>query len=109
MTIDRPVTDSIAESALIQDTMIDRIPKPASDVQVETVEGEALLYHPQQSRAVYLNPAAAIVWALCDGSRSVRQIIRTIEECYPDAGANLTADVLVTLAQLQESGVLVVD
>ena len=92
----------------LQNTMIDLIPLAAVGVEMEVVDGEILLYHPQQTRAVYLNPTAAVVWGLCDGSRSVREIIRVIGESYPDAEANLTDDVLVTLNQLQESGVLVV-
>lgn len=91
-----------------QDTMIDRIPVPAADVETEIVEGEVLLYHPRQTRAVYLNPTAAVVWGLCDGRRSVREIVRIIAESYPDADANLTDDVLATLDQLRENGVLVV-
>jgi hypothetical protein len=92
----------------LQNTMIDLIPLAAVGVEMEVVDGEILLYHPQQTRAVYLNPTAAVVWGLCDGNRSVREIIRVIGESYPDAEANLTDDVLVTLNQLQESGVLVV-
>ena len=91
-----------------QNTMVDHIPVPAADVEMEVVEGEVLLYHPQKTCAVYLNPTAAVVWGLCNGMRSVREIIRVIGESYPDADANLTDDVLVTLNQLQESGVLVV-
>jgi pyrroloquinoline quinone biosynthesis protein D len=91
----------------LQSTTIDQILVPATDVEVEIVDGEVLLYHPQKTRAVYLNPTAAVVWGLCDGSRSVREIIRLIGESYPDAGS-LTDDVLATLNQLQESGVLVV-
>jgi hypothetical protein len=88
--------------------MIDLVPAPSADIEMEVVDGEVLLYHPRQTRAVYLNPTAAVVWSLCDGNRSVREIIRVIGECYPDADANLTDDVLVTLNHLQESGVLVV-
>jgi hypothetical protein len=91
----------------LQNTMIDHIPAPAADVEMEVVDGEVLLYHPQQTRAVYLNPTAAVVWGLCDGSRSVREIIRVVGEAYPDADS-VTDDVLATLNQLQESGVLVV-
>jgi hypothetical protein len=91
----------------LQNTAIDHIPVPAPDVEVEVVDGEILLYHPQQTRAVYLNPTAAVVWGLCNGSRSVREIIRVIGESYPDA-ESLTDDVFATLNQLQESGVLVV-
>ncbi len=90
-----------------QGTSIDHIPVPVAGVEMEVVEGEVLLYHPQQTRAVYLNPTAAVVWGLCDGSRSIGDIIRVLGESYPDADS-LTDDVLATLNQLQESGVLVV-
>jgi Coenzyme PQQ synthesis protein D (PqqD) len=86
---------------------IDLIPKPASDIETEIVEGEVLLYHPQGTRAVYLNSTAAIIWGLCDGRRSVREIIRLISESYPDA-EKLANDVIVTLRHLQESGALVI-
>jgi hypothetical protein len=92
----------------LRETRIDQIPVPAADVEMEFVEGELLLYDPRETRAVYLNATAAIVWGLCDGSRSVLEIIRVIEASYPDAGANLTNDVLQALDQLQENGVLVV-
>jgi len=85
------------------DMMIDLVPKPASDIEEEVVEGEVLLYH----QAIYLNSTAAIIWGLCDGSRSVREIIRLIGESYPDAD-DLADQVMITLNQLQESTVLVI-
>lgn len=92
----------------VQGTKIDAVPVPVAGVEMEVVEAEVLLYHPLKTRAVYLNPTAALVWGLCDGSRSVREIIRIIGESYPEAVATLTEDVLSTLDQLHESGVLVV-
>lgn len=87
---------------------LDVIPTPVKGVEMEVVENEVLLYHPQQTRAVYLNPTAALVWGLCDGSRPVHEIIRILGESYPEAVAALTEDVLGTLNQLHESGVLVI-
>jgi len=89
------------------ETIVDQIPMPISNVESEVIDGEVLLYQPQQTRAVYLSPTAAVIWSLCDGKRSVREIIRAIDESYPEAGADLKEDVLATLKQLQESGVLV--
>ena len=89
------------------ETIVDQIPMPISNVESEVIDGEVLLYQPQQTRAVYLNPTAAVIWSLCDGKRSVREIIRAIDESYPEAGADLKEDVLATLNQLKESGVLV--
>jgi hypothetical protein len=87
---------------------IDLVPRPAADIEVEVVEGELLVYHPQQTRAVYLNPTAAVIWGLCDGKRTAREIIRVIGESYPEAITTLPEDVLVTLRELQENGVLVI-
>jgi hypothetical protein len=91
----------------LQNTVIDHVPVRAADIEMEVVDGEVLLYHPQHARAVYLNPTAAVIWGLCDGCRSVREIIQVVGESYPDADS-LADDVLATLNQLQESGVLVV-
>jgi hypothetical protein len=104
--VSEPVPTGLGLVPGLQNTMIDHIPVPAADVEMEVVDGEVLLYHPQQTRAIYLNPTAAVVWGLCDGSRSVREIIRVIGESYPDAGS-VTDDVLATLTRLRESGVLV--
>jgi hypothetical protein len=92
----------------LQHPMIDLVPKPTPDVEMEVVEGEVLLYHPSQTRAVYLNPTAAVIWGLSDGKRTVREIIRAIADFYPEAAMTLSDDVLMTLKELQENGVLVV-
>jgi hypothetical protein len=87
--------------------MIDLVPKPVANVATEVVAGEVLLYEPRQTRAVYLNPTAALVFGLCDGNRSVRDIARIITECYPDEAASVSDDVFATIKGLQESGILV--
>lgn len=92
----------------LHETMIDLVPKPAGAIEMEIIEGEVLLYHPQKTRAIYLNPTAAIIWGLCDGTRSVREIVRLIGEGYPETD-NLPNHVMVTLNQLQESGALVIN
>jgi hypothetical protein len=93
-------------SAIRPEISLDSVPAPVTDVRVEVIEGELLLYHPEQTRAIYLNPSAAVIWSLCDGQRRAREIIDLIGESYSDASANLAEDVLATLAQLRESHVL---
>ena len=89
-----------------QSGMTDLVPTPVPNVRVEAIEGELLLYHPQQTRAIYLNPTAAIIWSLCDGHRRIGEIIRLIEEGYPESKENLSEEVFATLAQLRDNGVL---
>jgi predicted DNA-binding protein (MmcQ/YjbR family) len=86
----------------------DLVPVPIGDLKVEAIEGELLLYHPRQTKAVYLNPTAAVIWSLCDGHRSVHEIIELIGESYPDAKPTLTEEVLSTLRVLEENGLMVV-
>jgi hypothetical protein len=80
---------------------------PAADVKAEVIEGELLLYHPAQTRAIYLNPSAAVIWGLCDGKRQARQIVELIHQNYPDANAELADDVLLTLQKLCDDRVLI--
>jgi hypothetical protein len=80
---------------------------PAANVAVEVLDGECLAYHPQHARAIYLNPSAALVWGLCDGVRSADEICRMVRDGYPDAPTNLIDEVIATLAQLEEYGLLV--
>ena len=69
---------------------------------------EMVLYHPQLTNAVYLNPTAALIWGLCDGRRSVREIVGIIENTYPDAGPTLSENVGEVVDRLQGTGVIVV-
>lgn len=83
-------------------------PRRASGFQIEALDDERLLYHPQQTRAIYLNETATLVWALCDG-RSVENILTTIRAAYPDAPPTLEQDIQQTLATLAEAGALTME
>jgi hypothetical protein len=87
---------------------LDRVPRPVTDVATEIIEGEVLLYHPRYQTAVYLNPTAALVWGLCDGRRSARDIVQVLGASYPEGAEVLEQDVESVLQQLQEGGLLVV-
>lgn len=84
-----------------------RIPVPADFVEVEVIDNEVLLYHPRQTAAVYLNPTAAVVWGLCDGTRSVAEIVALLEQSYPDADPPVAEGVEAALAGLQKDGMIV--
>jgi Coenzyme PQQ synthesis protein D (PqqD) len=90
-----------------ENAIMDRVPVPITDVKTEVIEGELLLYDPRQTKALYLNSSAAVIWTLCDGHRTTKEIIQLIGDGYPEAKTNLTEEVLTTLEQLYESGVLV--
>jgi hypothetical protein len=89
-----------------QDAAMDMVPAQAADVKVEAIEGELLLYHPRHTKAIYLNPSAAVIWSLCDGQRRIGDIIRLIGESYPESKDHLAEEVLATVTHLRDSGVL---
>jgi hypothetical protein len=90
-----------------QELSPDSIPTAVANVKEEVIAGELLLYHPAQTKAIYLNPSAALIWGLCDGRRSIREIVNLIAEGYPESKPTVAEDVLTTLESLQENRVLI--
>jgi len=88
-------------------TTLARIPAPADFVEAELVDDEVLLYHPRRTAAVHLNPTAALVWGLCDGARTVADIIALLEASYPDAEPPVADGVAAALDSLQKDGMIV--
>jgi hypothetical protein len=73
--------------------------------KLEVLDDELLLYHPEQTRAIYMNETATVIWALCDG-RTVDEIRDEVAAAFPDATASLMDDVRHTISQLSEFGAL---
>ena len=73
---------------------LEAIPHQHHDFQVEQIDGETLLYQHQLKRVIYLNESAALVWHLCDGQRSVADIIELLVDAYPDTEDAVRADVV---------------
>jgi coenzyme PQQ biosynthesis protein PqqD len=84
--------------------MLNQIPHPKPDFQLQQLDNEIVLFHPSQTRVLYLNQSASLVWSLCDGKRSTAEIIRVLSEAYPDAAADISADVQATLKLFLENG-----
>jgi hypothetical protein len=82
-------------------------PAPAAGYQVETLDGEIVLFHPASSKILHSNPSGALIWQLCDGQRTVTEIVALIQEAYPDAGpGEIEADVQATLAAFAAHGTI---
>ncbi|MBN1148030.1 MAG: PqqD family protein [Anaerolineales bacterium] len=80
------------------------IPKRKDDYRLEQLDDELLLYHPSDTKILYLNQSASLVWGLCDGQHSVAEIVQLLSEAYPEAAENIPDDVRATLEQFLESG-----
>lgn len=84
------------------------IPRANDEFSLEEIDNELLLYHPAKTKAVYLNETAALVWQLCDSTRSVAEIVSLLEENYPESDT-IQADVQQTLQQLADNGAVKLD
>jgi hypothetical protein len=88
--------------------MIDQSKRPRQNegYMLEELDGELLLYHLDQTKTVYLNNSAAIVWHLCNGENSIAEIVAFLAEKYPEAVEEIAGDVQETLLKLLDTGAL---
>ena len=80
------------------------VPVPSTEFTLEELDNELLLYHPTKTTAVYMSETASLVWRLCDGKRTVRDIVEQLKEAYPEASDQLENDVEETLKTFAEHG-----
>lgn len=83
-----------------------RIPVPVPLFRLEPLDGQLLLYHPGLTRTVHLNEEASLVWRLCDGRRSNQEIVRLLQETYPEEAHRIADDVEATLRRLEHEGAI---
>jgi hypothetical protein len=82
------------------------VPKQAFGFFVEEMEGENLLYRLGGHKAIHLNDTATVIWKLCDGSRSVQDIIDLLTKEYPGSETAVAADVREAIELLVSEGAL---
>ena len=82
------------------------IPTRSDDFVLEELDGDLLLFNPQNGRLLELNSTAALVWQLCDGARTLSEIETLLAELYPDAAPAIAADLPNILSNLKQLGAL---
>jgi len=82
------------------------VAKQAFGFFVEEMEGENLLYRLGGHKAIHLNDTATVIWKLCDGSRTVEDIIRILAKEYPGSETTVAADVREAVELLISEGAL---
>lgn len=75
------------------------------DFLLERLGDEIIVYHPTLTTSIYLNETGALVWQLCDGRRSVGEIIDILRGLYPEAGDRIEPEVTALLNSLVEQKV----
>jgi coenzyme PQQ biosynthesis protein PqqD len=84
-------------------------PQRRAGYRLEAIEDEVLLFHPGQTRILYCNQTASLIWQLCDGERTVQEIIALLAQAYPDAASDIAQDIESTLQMLEDHGAITLD
>lgn len=82
------------------------IPRPHPDAAFRVVEGKGVVVLPGAGEVRILNPAAARIWELMDGRRSVGEIARAIAAEFDVPEATARADARAFIATLAGRGML---
>ena len=80
--------------------------RQAEGCLIEDMDGELLLYNPNNATTLHLNAPSVIILELCDGKNSVQQIIDTIKQAYPDQSEQIPDDVVSVIDDLSSRNVL---
>jgi hypothetical protein len=64
------------------DPMAQELPKMAEGLDITETEDGLIVYQESTDRVHHLNPTAAVVLGLCDGTRTVQEIARVVGETF---------------------------
>ena len=70
------------------------------------LDDEAVLLPPAADHAFFLNPSALAIWELCDGTRSVQDMLRELQGRYDASESDLHLDLRTTIEQLKQGGLI---
>ncbi len=74
---------------------------------LERMDNEITVYHPTLATSLYLNETGALIWELCDGVRSVAEVINILVELYPEQREEIADDVRALIRRLLEKEIAV--
>jgi pyrroloquinoline quinone biosynthesis protein D len=82
--------------------------RPCTRVEVSAapLDDELVLYDPNTLEAFVLNPTAARIWALCDGSRTVAAIAKDLSKLYGLGRQQALEDVCEFIDDMRRAGLL---
>lgn len=85
---------------------LDGLPKQNPAYRLEALDGEVLLYSQDDTRILYCNPSASLIWQLCDGARTAGDIIAVLRAAFPDAAETISEDVETALGEFERLGAI---
>jgi coenzyme PQQ biosynthesis protein PqqD len=87
----------------------DFIPVPEHGIEFAELEGEGVLYCPQKMTMFHVNETGSVVWSMCDGRRTVSEIIDELVEAFPDSASQIAPDVSAAIGAFVQEGILKLD
>src|SRR5438093_2852876 len=81
-------------------------PKLRQDLVAVDIDGEAVVYDPEEVLLHHLNPTAAVVFKLCDGSGTVRELSEDIAEVLGMPFDTVQRQVRRVASQFKREGLL---
>ncbi len=81
-------------------------PLGRDDLLTREVDGEFFLYDPVTDRIVLINHSAAVIFELCDGTRTEDEIAAEVQRLYGSEAEQLDSEVRATLVELTASGLI---
>ena len=81
-------------------------PRRAIRVADRLVDGELVLYDPDEQRLHVLNPTAGLIWRLCDGKHRESDLVATLADRYPRDRSAIEEDVPRIIERFRTEGLL---
>jgi hypothetical protein len=82
------------------------LPIPNAEVSLQRVGNEAILHDRRNGQAHVINQSAARIWELCDGHKTLDEIVSAFAAAYDMPAPAVRDDVVYILAKFRELRVL---
>lgn len=82
-------------------------PRIREDLTVVELDGEIVIYDERGDDIHHLNPTASVVFSLCDGGSTVREMAREIAEAFGAPEDQVEREVRPLLREFRKAGLLV--
>jgi PqqD family protein of HPr-rel-A system len=81
-------------------------PKIRQDLTVVELDGEAVIYDDDSGELHHLNPTATVVFSLCDGTATVKELAADIADAFGQPAADVEKQVRTLLREFRKVGLL---
>ena len=86
-------------------TDLNRVVVLEADYFLERIGSEIVVYHPSLTTSLYLNETGALIWGLCDSTRTLAEVIAVLTAQYPESRDMIHDDVLTLVRRLVSNGI----